>query len=161
MIIKIDSRERKKLVFTHPWVEAVRVRKLDVGDYMCVYRNLETCNISFDRKSKSDIFGTLNAGYPRFKREIERAQASGILLWIIIEKPFTDILKGHIVRRKNPHTKQYEQIKQSGTKVVRTLMTLYWQYGVMHTYCRNREEMASFIENVFIWYGLKKLSKKN
>ena len=151
MIIIQDSREKKPLKFTHSWVEAVKVRKLDVGDYKCVYRNNETCNIIFERKTRYDLFGTLTSGYPRFRKEILRAQDNGILLWIIIENSFTSIM----------NCRCYKGEKITGSQIMKTLLTLYWKYGVMHTFCKSREEMSKFIETVFIWYGTNKIWKQN
>ena len=145
MILITDSREQKELRFSHPYITAVRKEKLDVADYACIYKNGHVCQYVFERKSMGDLFGSLSGGYPRFKKEIDRAKENNQILYILIEGSFTKIMKG------------YSRSKIKGISIARTLWTLRFRYGIHHKYCTTRREMAEFITQFYCWYGSKKL----
>ena len=82
--IYIDTREQKPLEFTSDIVSTVQRTKLPYGDYACSI-NGEKCPIVFERKSLSDLYGTLGKGMSRFKKEINRSIEDGRKLVIIVE----------------------------------------------------------------------------
>lgn len=95
----------------------------------------------FERKSLSDLFGTMGKGYDRFKREILLAKKLGIRLIIIIEKPIETVFKG------------YSRSKLSGECVVRKLFTIFIKYDVFPVFCRNKEESSRYIYEFYCSIG--------
>lgn len=75
--IIVDSRESQPLKFETEY----RIQKMDVGDYM--FSGNPT--LVFDRKSLSDMVGTLSQGLERFTKELERAEKAGIYLVMLVE----------------------------------------------------------------------------
>ena len=153
--ILVDSREQKQLSFIGlENVDSVEKRKLDIGDYSVEYNNGYIPGLVFERKSISDLFGTMGKGYKRFKKEMERAERSGTLLIIIIEGTRSDVAKGH----------KYSKIK--GKSIIKKLVTLFIRHGVWFVYCKNRKEMALYIVDIFNGIGrenaeaTKKVKKK-
>jgi ERCC4-type nuclease len=144
--IYIDSREQQKLDFSSEYIENVTVYKLPVGDYGCKVQG-ERVPIIFERKSLSDLFGTLGSGMDRFKKEINRAHDQGFKLIIIIETTIDKILEG------------YKKSKMSGLGILRTLFTLKIKHNIDFICCKNREEMALYISEYFYSYA-KNLIKK-
>ena len=59
-------------------------KKLEVADYMVQFKDGYVPPIAFERKSISDLYGTMGKDYPRFKKEMNRANASGVGLILII-----------------------------------------------------------------------------
>lgn len=149
MIILCDTREQNPLEFKHEYVTEIRREKLDVGDYGAMFTDGVMPPVYFERKSIGDLYGTLGGGYPRFRKELERAKASGSLLFIIIEGSYRDILRGY------PHS------TIQGISIIRKLWTLYWKYGVQHIYCNSREDMANQILECYFSIGrMKKKESK-
>lgn len=71
--IIVDTRERSPFSFDSKTIN----KKLDFGDY-----SVEGSYLSIERKSMSDLAGTLTTGFDRFCREIER---SGYLIVLVEE----------------------------------------------------------------------------
>jgi ERCC4-type nuclease len=94
MKIIVDTREQLPLEFQHHYITEVINTKLEVGDYGCQLENGYRIPICFERKSISDLFGTLSAGYKRFKKEILRAKEAKVVLVIIIEGTLLKSSKG-------------------------------------------------------------------
>ncbi len=141
MIIQIDTREQDPITFDHPYVESVERIKLDCGDIGCKYHEDIIPPIIFERKNHGDLFRTLTSGYERFRREILRAKKQNIQLIIVIEKPFSTIVRG------------FKHSSVSGLSIARKLWTLRWKYGIEHIYFKNRDELSSYIVEYFIhWY---------
>lgn len=144
MVILIDSREQKPLTFHFPFVEYVRCEKLDVGDYGCLFKDGTECSTYFERKSMSDLFGTMTWGYERFRKEILRAKESNKNIIILIESNILSIFKG------TKHS------KVDGISIFRKLMTLYIKYGLHFHCCNSREEME-----LYIYHYYESIGKKN
>ena len=145
-----DTREQTPLEFPYEFVSEVKIEKLPVGDYTCVYEDGYRVPIIFERKSISDLFGTLGRGYKRFKNEIMLAKTLGIRLVLIIEKPLGTVLKG------------YEKSDLSGESVIRKLFTLMVKYDVFPVFCKDREEMSRYIYEFYCSIGrLMKKGKYN
>jgi len=148
MKIIVDTREQIPLEFNHCYISEVIHRKLEVGDYGCQYENEEIPPIFFERKSCSDLFGTLSAGYKRFKKEILRAKENKAILVIIIEGTLTKILKG------------IDESQRSGDEVTQQLFTLLIRYKLPFIFCKDREEMARWITEFYLAYGREYIDKK-
>lgn len=80
--IQIDTREQNPLTFKDSISE-----KLDFGDYKIFNDNY---SVYFERKSLTDLVGTLSSGIDRFTKEIERAKNDYLI--IIVEKSLKDSL---------------------------------------------------------------------
>jgi ERCC4-type nuclease len=144
MKILSDTREQLPLDFNHD----VIVQKLDVGDYGCQFKDGHIPNIFFDRKSISDLYGTMGKGYKRFKKCILRAQESDTTLMIIVEGSFTEVLKGY----------KFSQIR--GVSMIMKLFTIWIRYGVMTVYCKDREEMSRYISEFYQGVGREYVRRK-
>lgn len=143
MIIIRDTREQCPLEFKHRYVEDMLIQKLEVGDYAVQFSDGYIPPIRFERKSISDLFGTMSSGYKRFKKEMERAIAESLLLVIIIEVDYTKILAG------------YKHSTRDGQEIADQLFTIMCKYHVPFVCCRNRIEMAKYITDCFISLGKK------
>ena len=149
MVIIEDSRESAPLNFTKPYIDMVIREKLDFGDYSCHFDG-QVCPIYFERKSLSDLFGTLTSGYKRFKDEINRSIESKSRLVIIIEVSLTDILKGH----------KHSSVK--GESIAKTLFTLMVRHHIPFICCTSRREMALYISEFYhsYWRNYEDQSKE-
>ena len=110
--------------------------KLEYGDYSC-HCDGQVCSVFFERKSLSDLFGTLGKGYNRFKREVNRSIEDGNLLVIIIESTLTDIIKG------------YKHSSMKGEGIMRTLFTLMTRHHIPFICCSSRKEMTTYISEFY------------
>jgi len=139
--IIIDTREQKPLDFPYGFVSGTLRAKLDVGDYACAFENGYLPKVVFERKSISDLFGTMGKGYERFKKEIELAKELDIRLILIVDKPLTTVLKG------------YEKSDILGVSIVKKLFTLWIKYDLTPVFCKDREESARYIYEFFCAIG--------
>ncbi len=148
MKILIDSREQKPLEFDFPYVEEIRVEKLEVGDYTVEYNDGYRPPVIFEKKSIPDLFGTLSKGHKRFKKEISRAKDLNIKLILIIEGTLSKVLKG------------YEHSTLSGISIVRTVFSLLLRHGLFPWFAKDREEMSRYIYEYYCGLGRMK-GRKN
>ena len=81
-VIFKDTREQSPLEFSH----STRTKCMNVGDY-----RMAGCDIRVERKSVNDFWGTLTTGYPRFRREMDRAVTQNLYLIILVEGTITDV----------------------------------------------------------------------
>lgn len=133
-----DSREQAPLIFTHNYIKEVVVKKLDVGDYGALFSDDYLFPVIFERKSISDAYGTLSAGYSRFKEEIGRAKSTNIQLIIIIEGHLTKVLKGHKYSLRTPES------------IIFQLFTIWVRHGVQVVFCKDSDECAEYISQFYI-----------
>jgi ERCC4-type nuclease len=143
MKVIIDTREQLELEFNHPYITSIIRRKLDVGDYAVEFEDGFSPAVRFERKSVSDLFGTMSKGYSRFKKEIIRAQEAGIILFIVIEGEYSKVGKG------------YKHSRRKGQSVLDQLWTLLWTHHIPFMCFKNRKEMARAITDSFISLGKK------
>lgn len=130
MKIIIDTRERKPLVLTE--VQTV-VKKLDFGDYACILEDGYIIPVVFERKSVTDLFGTLSNGYDRFKHEIMRCQDQRAKMVLIIEGSLSKVAKGIKHSQRDP------------ASLLAQVFTLFVKYGIFPVFCKNPEEASQFI----------------
>jgi len=141
MKIVIDSREQK------PLFKNGVVKKLDVGDYS-IY-GLED-KICIERKSLTDLFGTLGQGHQRFKKELQRAMKLDYFA-IVVDGDFTKI-----------QTKNFdgaEFIKMEGGTVTKILMTLHHKYKINMFFTKGRNDSKRLIRSLFESYIILQDSK--
>ncbi|QDP57870.1 MAG: putative ERCC4 domain-containing protein [Prokaryotic dsDNA virus sp.] len=133
--IVVDSREQKPL-----WKKNLIVKKLDVGDYSIEgYEN----KIAIERKSLSDLFGTLGGGHKRFKKELERAESYEYFA-IVIEGNYRSI------RDKKFEGSFY--CKMKGYVIIKILFTLHMKYKINFFMVNDRNEAKSVIKSLFNTY---------
>lgn len=84
----VDTREQYPFKFKNQYVS-----KIDVGDYTLTG---EDYNYTFvDRKALGDFISTVSSGnYDRFCKEMDRARALGVKLFVVVEAS-TDDIKAH------------------------------------------------------------------
>lgn len=148
MYIIQDTREQKPLRFKHPYIEGVKVEKLDVGDYCCEFTDGYRPKIVFDRKAIGDLYGTMGKGYKRFKNCISRSQNTNTTLFIIVEGSLSKVLKG------------YERSQIKGISIVYKLFTIWVRHGVQTIFCKDRAEMSEFITQFYIACGKEHVKKE-
>lgn len=149
MVILIDTREQCPLKFSHKWVESTEKTTLDTGDYSCRFKDGHIPSVFFERKTLSDLFGTLGKGYPRFKREIIRATEKNAILILIIEATLTQIKEG------------YNRSQRDGQSVVDQMFTLMVKHRVPFVCCKDRKEMAAYIADFYTAIGKLRLDQKD
>ena len=148
MILIIDTREIKSLIFNHPEVKETKRQKLIVGDYQAILDDGFIVPVIFERKgSLADLWKSLTKEYPRFRREVIRAREANITLILIIEATLLKVLKG------------FERSEVSGISIVKTIFSLWVRYGVIPVFCRSREEMQEFIIQYYMAEQRKRVEK--
>lgn len=119
-----------------------------MGDYGAEFIGGHRPPIYFDRKSISDLYGTMGGGYVRFKKCIGRATDEGSSLFIIVEGTFTKVLGGC----------KYSKIR--GISMIRKLMTLWLRHGVQTVFVKDRGEMVNYLTEFYISCGREYLRKQ-
>lgn len=138
MVILQDSREQSPLHFDlDSIVTEVVVDTLPVGDYSARYVSGRIAPVYVERKGLGDLFTTMTSGYPRFKREMQRAKDYRIQLILAIEGSLDDVYCG--VR--------YSRF--AGSSCVQKLFTLAVRYDVYPVFCQSRGEMALWIRELY------------
>ncbi len=132
----VDSKEQKPLEFTGECFGEVTTRSLPYGDYCCEINGV-LVPISFERKGFGDLFGTMGKGYPRFKKEMQRARDDKARLILVIEGSLEKVLSGY----------EYSSIK--GESMLKKLAMLHIRHGLEYHFFNNRAEMARFIAETF------------
>lgn len=152
MKIVIDTREQLPLHFRKSKNLEGTVRgTLSTGDYSI--EGFED-KIAIERKSSSDLFGSLGKGRERFKREIERAINRLEYFAILIECSQTVILNKSFDGAHNIK-------KMRGDVVIKILSTLQVKYGIPVIFCNGRTEAASIIRHLFYAYLRYKKKRTN
>ena len=120
-----DSREQAPYAFNAPQYAGtvVEVAALSTGDYSL---HSLTDRIAIERKSLSDLCGTLTAGRERFKRECERGRGLEYF-GLVIEASMDD------VRRHNYRSQMTPQ------SLLQTLAAWSVRYGLHVHWCGSRE----------------------
>lgn len=123
----IDTREQQPFKF-----KKSRLGKVDVGDYTAFGDWYS--DVCIDRKNINDFFSTFYTvkSYTRFKKELERADESGIYLFVLVEASIDTCLKysSNFVKDKGfvPHT----------FKNVRSLLEKH--DNLQFVFCKNRQD---------------------
>ena len=140
-----DTREQKRLDFSmFPGVTSTRVCKLDFGDYTCEFEGKLAgmkAPLVVERKSLGDAWGTMTSGYPRFRRELDRAKASNTKLVLAIEATYQGVLNG------------FERSEFTGDSMAQKLATLYAKYGLEIWYAGSKKLLARMVYEVFAAIG--------
>lgn len=140
--IIIDSREQKPLKFSL----ATEVKKLDYGDYALDHSGFS--NVNIERKSISDLIGTMSSGYERFQREIERAREASCYLVILVEEDFNSALSFNYL----PHVFKTKITPEFVFHNVRELCQKYKHLQFL--FVAGRKEASRVVEKIFMLPGL-------
>ena len=146
-----DTREKKNqhvLSYFNKVGIKYEVAKLDFGDYMDVYRP----RICIDRKQNiAELAKNCTREHDRFRREIERAQAAGCKLVILVEQNrykdrdrwihVNDIRD--LMLWSSPHT------KIRGEKVFRVLASWCAHYPLRVEFCDRRNTGRRILEILY------------
>lgn len=126
--IAIDTREQAPFTFTairansdrsyRPLVIDTHRSTLQQGDYSIVGHELQ---IAIERKSKTDLFGTLSAGRERFENELERLSQRVNWSAVIVESEMSNILE---------HPPEFSQL--SAKSVVGSVVAFMVRYPSVH-----------------------------
>lgn len=152
MWIVQDSREQNPLNFHDDLIDGIDIMPLPVGDYGARYKMGYECPLIFERKSISDLFGTLTQGYKRFRKEILKAKDLEIKLIILIEGSLSDIYEGANYSNRD------------GASLIKQLHTIWIKYDVPY-YCFSgdtlnaRYEMSRFIIETYASIGRQTIEK--
>jgi ERCC4-type nuclease len=156
VIIKVDTREQAPITFDVTGsISRVDITGLPFGDYWAEWEpgtekagyNCEM-PVAFERKSISDLFGTLTGGYERFKRELQRAKENNFKLILIVEGTMSEVLAGT----------KYSEVK--GESIMKTMFTLWMKYDLVPVFCPNRSEMRRYMIETFEAIGRNYKPKK-
>lgn len=134
MIIIVDSREQRPLVFSCNWIK----RKLHVGDYGASFKDDHIHEVVFERKSIPDLFGTMTFGYDRFRKEIGRAEISKTRLIIAVEGTKEKVLKGYDYSARDPKS------------IIKQLETIECKYNVATIFFASRISMTNHIHDFYM-----------
>lgn len=152
MKVIIDSREQLPLLFPKGgFITGTKVEALDVADYACEFEDGHRPNIFFERKSLSDLFGTMTSGYKRFKREYERfeqIQDSKKEFWLYMEATLFGVGGG------------FHRSEFSGESMVKKLFTLLERYKIHLLFMPDRKEAAEFMVQRWAAYGREYMANK-
>ncbi len=85
-VIITDTREQKELKFS----QATEKECVKEGDY--ALKGEEDLGIRIERKSLSDMVGTLSQGLQRFERELQRAVDKDLYIVMLVESSINDAL---------------------------------------------------------------------
>jgi hypothetical protein len=121
--IIVDSREQKPFHFEgHTLIES----KLEYGDYSLHPNN----KLAVERKSLSDLYGTLSGGRERFEREIQKAKKLEGYIVVVVESTLNNMM----------YQKQ-KFGKASGEFIAHNMRKLLRQYdNLQFVFCDGREE---------------------
>ncbi|NQU42138.1 ERCC4 domain-containing protein, partial [bacterium] len=129
-----DSREQAPLQFS-PEV-TVRVEALTVGDYSLPGLEYE---IVIERKSLSDLLGSITHDRDRFNRELRQMRGFRFAA-IVVEASWSDILQGNYRSRTHPNS------------VIGSLMSFSIKYGVQVVLAENHATAAVLTERMLRLY---------
>lgn len=155
--IKIDSREQLPLTFKDGVFAESEVVGVPVGDYWCEMDGVEL-PLCFERKSLSDLYGTMTRGHKRFKHMLERAKEAELKVVLLIEESMSVVHEGYSYKVGGKTVKS----KFSGDAMLAKLATMYVKYDLEYHFFSNRREMARYIEDQFqaVERNFKKANKE-
>lgn len=151
MIIILDTDEKRPFDLSFCDYE-VRREKLKTGDYSILgHENndgKENFGITIERKSLSDLYGTLSQGRERFKREFERMTKFRFAC-VVVEADLHNISKNPPIRSKLPPK-----------NVTQTIWSWMVKYRIPFVPCPNKEFAARatvrMLEQYYRHYGAAK-----
>jgi ERCC4-type nuclease len=135
-VVMVDTREQKNHVTDYLNAHNIpNVRsKLFVGDYTLLHDQ----SVCVDRKqSLAEVCGNVCQQHDRFRAELERAQAAGIKLIMLVEHGGKITSLDRVMDWVNPRLKT-SPYAVSGEKLHKIMVTLAAKYGVEWRFCQKR-----------------------
>ena len=145
MSIFIDTREQRPLEFKCP----VSTMKLIVGDY-CPDNNFYS-DVFVERKSVSDLVGTLSSGFERFKSEIDRALNLNFYIVVVVDCYLNDVKKFAQTQKFTKTINEKFIFHQ-----IRDLMNTF--NNLQFVFSGNRENSIKCIDRIFRLGSLVKIT---
>ena len=147
MIIWKDTREKARATrlideeFDRQCVTVI-VNKLPFGDYM----NADNPKLFVDRKQNlQEVCSNVVQDHDRFVREIERCNASGCHLIILVEHGGQIRSLPDVIKWKNPRLKK-SPLAVSGERLFKIMSTMAGKYGFEWAFCDKRQTGKKIIE---------------
>lgn len=134
--ICIDTRENSPLIVSGDKILGI----LPVGDYAPV-PNVK--NIFVERKSLTDLIGTLSKGYERFQREVRRARSLGSYIIVLIENSYRNLENFDLLRL----SKFSKATPQFVLKRIRDLLIEF--DNIQFLAVNNRMEACAYLMRIF------------
>ncbi len=131
--ILVDSREQRPLKFGCDWER----RCLPVADYGASFSEGHLHSTIFERKSISDLYGSLTQGYDRFRKMFQKAAVLNIKVIIGIEGSKEKVLNGYDHSARDPKS------------ILVQLETIDKKYGVESIFFPSRISMANYIADYY------------
>lgn len=129
--ILVDSREQLSLSFDKFRGVNTARKGLRTGDYsISGYEDVWTC----ERKSVSDLVGTLCQGHERFLREMERMRDFKVKYILIEHSP--EVLYAYCAKHGWGH---------KFNTIIQSLLAYACHYQCRVRFCKDREDMANYI----------------
>jgi len=153
MTIIIDTREQNPLKFPANFYayknNKVSRETLNLGDYGCVFEDGTDPRLVFERKSKSDLWGTLanKDNHDRMREKYRRSVDYSLKMVFIIEESLNSIRKG------------FNRSSYAGDSMIYQLFTIRQSWGMEIVFCDGREEMATYILETFNALGRQNWEK--
>ncbi len=135
MRLIVDTREQACL-----WLESSDIirRKLDEGDYACEELEHE---ITVERKSPGDLYGSILQGHERFRREIHRSIDKDKDFYCFVEcKEKTFVKK---------RWKGAKRLKGTPALLAAIVKTLQEEYDIIFVWCEDRDDMRKKMIELF------------
>lgn len=131
----IDSREQNPLPLEGAILLRGTGRFLAEGDYTCCESHAR--QVSIERKSLSDLFGSIGHGRERFMRELERLRPYSHKA-IVIEGTLADVRDG------TEHS-----TRMHPSSVVGSLAAIQWRYQIPVVFCgMNRSTTTDYVHRM-------------
>lgn len=142
---KNGAHDAKREHFEAAGYKVVR-SKLYVGDYMLVGGT-----VSVDTKqSLAEVHGNLTSQHDRFRRECVNAAEAGIQLHVLVENEFGISCGADLIQWVEPAwalaKRKRAKAPIDGTRLIKSMCTMYRRYGVLFWFCRPEEAGAKVIE---------------
>ncbi len=133
MVLLVDSREQRKLVFGCD----TKVKALKFGDYGAMFSETHQHPVVFERKSIADLYGTCTFQYDRFRKCFERAEKARFKFIIAVEGTKEKVLLGYKHSSRDPAT------------LIKQLETIERKYGVVTMFFPSRIAMQNYIVDYY------------
>ena len=141
----VDTREQKPLKFKR----GIEVRTLKFGDY-AFSSKMATCNCYIERKSLSDLIGTLSGGYERLCNEIKRAQEDDAYLVILVEAKFSRAMYFNQQFKSHNKERVFKKVKATPEFIFHRIRRLIQKYpNIQFLFVDGRREASRVTERIF------------
>lgn len=138
--ILIDTREQLPYSFSHPDIE-IKYTGLKTGDYSI--EGFESNGVAIERKSLSDLVGSLTQGRARFHRECRRLMEFDSAC-VVVEADWSDIVNHHYTSQAHPNS------------IIGSIIAIEIDWGIPFYFLSNRENAQKFTER-FLFRFFKKM----